>query len=80
MSSKSGQKGTVKGSKPAAPAKKEEPPASPPAQPAVVTIQPMEMYNNAYSDYLKEIMSWPSKALSFFLPAISATPLADNAL
>jgi len=78
---KAGQKGTVKGSKPAAPAKKEEPPASPPqAQPAVVTIPAQEMYNNAYSDYLKGNYELAIDGFKLFLQQYPVTPLADNAL
>ena len=76
---KPGQKGSSKSSKQPT-AKKPEAPASPATQTAVVTIPAQEMYNNAYSDYLKGNYDLAIESFKLFLEQYPATPLADNAL
>ncbi|HPC88687.1 MAG TPA: tol-pal system protein YbgF, partial [Candidatus Saccharicenans sp.] len=60
--------------------KKPEPAASQPPQTVVVTIPAQEMYNNAYSDYLKGNYDLAIESFKLFLQQYPATPLADNAL
>jgi len=76
---KAGQKGSSKSSKQPV-TKKTEPAASQPVQTAVVTIPAQEMYNNAYSDYLKGNYDLAIESFKLFLQQYPTTPLADNAL
>jgi len=59
------------------PQEKKEPPPTPVLPP---TISPQEVYNTAYSDYLKGNFQLAIEGFSFYRQQFPESPLADNAL